>query len=361
MKLSRSAFIAFCLFLISLAIHFYSQDQERVESGYSNHFYIYFSRFFRFIFGSIPISIGDILYGMVFVWLFWKLFQWFISRKKNSAEPYSQRFIKKGSTLCIIFFSIYILFNIFWGINYNRKGVAAQLEMKMAHYTPIELKEMNCLLVEKINTSRQVMILQNKPYPTNSQLFKMVSQAYDSIEKRYPFLGYDQPSIKPALWGWLGNYAGFTGYYNPFTGEAQVNTTVPKFLLPFVACHEVAHQVGYAKEMEANFVGYLAGTASKEPLFQYSVYLDLFIYANRNLYRTDSTSAKLYFRELSPAVMNDLEVWRKFSRKYRNPAEPMVRWMYGKFLQGNQQPEGILAYDEVTTFIIAYYKKFGNI
>jgi hypothetical protein len=79
------------------------------------------------------------------------------------------------------------------------------------------------------------------------------------------------------LWGWLGNYVGFTGYYNPFTGEAQVNTTVPKFLQPFTASHEVAHQLGYAKEMEANFVGYLAASHSTDTLFRYSVYLDLFL------------------------------------------------------------------------------------
>ncbi len=59
---------------------------------------------------------------------------------------------------------------------------------------------------------------------------------------------------------WLGNYLGFTGYYNPFTGEAQVNTTVPQFLLPNIALHEMGHQIGYAKEDEANFSAYLAAS-----------------------------------------------------------------------------------------------------
>lgn len=163
------------------------------------------------------------------------------------------------------------------------------------------------------------------------------------------------------MWGWLGNYTGFTGYYNPFTAEAQLNTTVPKFLHPFIACHEVAHQLGYAKEMEANFVGYLAGSNSGDPLIKYSVYLDIFLYSYRNLFIIDSISAKGYKDQLTPAVMKDLKEWADFNRNHSSVVEPLVRMVYGLYLRGNQQPQGVLSYDEVTGFIIAYYKKFGKI
>jgi hypothetical protein len=188
-----------------------------------------------------------------------------------------------------------------------------------------------------------------------------VEEAYGNAEKVYHFLKYSPISLKPSVWSWVGNYMGFTGYYNPFTGEAQVNTLVPKFLQPFTTCHEVAHQLGYAKEMEANFVGYLAATASKDTLLHYSVYLDLFMYSNRNLFGTDSVAANEFRKQLSPAVMNDLKEWREFYKKHKNPIEPVFRWVYGKYLERNQQPQGVLSYDEVTGFIIAYYKKYGKI
>ena len=95
---------------------------------------------------------------------------------------------------------------------------------------------------------------------------------------------------------------GFTGYYNPFTGEAQVNTTVPKFLLPYITLHEIGHQLGYAKEDEANFSGYLAAVDSHDTLFQYSTYLDLFVYANREVFYFDSTASKLAAAQLVPEV-----------------------------------------------------------
>jgi hypothetical protein len=188
-----------------------------------------------------------------------------------------------------------------------------------------------------------------------------VEEAYRAAEKIYPFLRYQPVSLKPSIWSWVGNYMGFTGYYNPFTGEAQVNTLVPKFLQPFTTCHEVAHQLGYAKEMEANFVSYLAATTSQDTLLQYSVYLDLFMYSNRNLFEIDSLVAKEYRKQLIPAVQSDLKEWKAFNKKYRNPVEPLFRWVYGKYLERNQQPQGVLSYDEVTSFIIAWYRKYGKI
>jgi hypothetical protein len=256
---------------------------------------------------------------------------------------------------------LYILFNIFWGINYNRVGISSQLGFQMKKYTTDDLKEINCLLLQKINSSKEALIQQQVEYPSNAQLRTDIKRAYDKLAVQYPYLAYHNVSFKSSMWGWLGNYTGFTGYYNPFTGEAQLNTTVPKFIQPFTACHEVAHQIGYAKEMEANFVGYLAAANSDDPLFHYSVYLDLFSYANRNLYYTDSVAARLYRRELSPAVVKDLKEWIAFSRRHQNPAEPVIRWLYGKFLESNQQPQGILSYDEVTGFLISYYHKFGKI
>ncbi|RZK11064.1 MAG: DUF3810 domain-containing protein, partial [Flavobacterium sp.] len=256
---------------------------------------------------------------------------------------------------------LYFIFNLFWGINYNRKGIAFQLGLPSQKYSTAELREMNCLLLDKVNSSKGALVRSASPYPGNAKLFQAVSDAYAQLSKKHAFLQYEPRSIKPSMWGWFGNYAGFTGYYNPFTGEAQVNTSIPKFLQPFTSCHEVAHQIGYAKEMEANFVGYLAARASADTLLHYSMYLDLFTYANRNLFMNDSASARLYAKDLLPEVKADIMEWRRFTRRHQGKLEPLVRWAYGKYLQSNQQPNGISSYDEVTGFLIAYYKKFGDI
>ncbi len=362
MKLRKKLVIVGCLLIISIIIHLYSRSKMRVETGYSTHFFSQFSRFLRSFFGFFPFSIGDLVYGFLFLWLIWRMIK-FIRNFKSYRPGISRRNFYTNFLLNFVTFwsCMYIIFNIFWGINYNRKGIAWQLDLEMQEYSRDDLKNINSILVEKINTSKLQWVESNNKYPTNKELYSMVNKSYQKISKQYPFLEYQPSSIKTSMWGWLGNYTGFTGYYNPFTAEAQLNTSVPEFLHPFITCHEVAHQIGYAKEMEANFVGYLAASNSDYPLFHYSVYLEMFIYANRNLYFTDSLTAKKYRKELNAFVLSDFKEWSKFEKDHRSFVEPVISWVYGKFLQGNEQPAGVLSYDKVTAFIIAYYKKFGSI
>ena len=362
MKPSKKAGIIVILVALCVVIKVYSLQSTRVETGYSAQFFPLIGAFLRKIFGGLPISMGDILYGCLLIAFVWEMVRLISKLVRHGVKPVfasgSRRF---AYTFICWLCSIYIVFNLFWGINYNREGIAWQLGLATLQYSPEELKEMNCLLLLKVNASKAAIINEGKGYPTTSNMFTGVEESFKKVAIKYPFLSYKNGSLKRSMWGWLGNYAGFTGYYNPFTGEAQVNTNVPKFLQPFTSCHEVAHPLGYAKEMDANFVGYLAASASPDPIFKYSVYLDLFTYANRNLFMTDSVSAKQIRKELYPEVKADLKEWYLFTKNHQSFVEPVVRWGYGIFLKNNGQPQGMLSYDQVTGFLIAYYKKYGTL
>jgi hypothetical protein len=347
------------LLIIVLCIKLFSLSRERVETYYSNGLYPYISKILRFLLGWLPFSVGDIIYGLAFCWLCWKLFRLV---KMAVQRKITRRCIWLGCQKIVwMVLVLYVIFNVLWGLNYNRVGIAGQLGLVMSKYDTNDVRTINALLLEKVNACKTALAESTAAYSENKQLFAKVTEAYKVARLQYPFLQYEVVSQKPSLWGWLGNYTGFTGYYNPFSGEAQVNTTVPRFLLPFTSCHEVGHQLGYAKENEANFAGYLAASSSPDTLFKYSVYLELFLYANRNLSWVDSAAARSYMKQLQPGVLKDLEEWRQFSRRHRNPVEPVIRWFYGMYLRSNEQPQGIFSYDAVTAFMIAYYKKFGKI
>jgi hypothetical protein len=201
--------------------------------------------------------------------------------------------------------------------------------------------------------------LQRDSFNRKKILFTTAYESFQIVTARYPFLDYRPRSVKPSLFSYAGNYLGFQGYYNPFSGEAQVNTTVPRFLEPFVTTHEIAHQLGYGKENEANFVGYLACRLSGSIAFKYSVYYDMYNYAIGEVSRRDTALARSYIRSLHPQVKKDMEEFREFYRKYKNPIEPIVMWGYGHFLKANNQPAGKRSYNEVVAWLIAFYKKFG--
>jgi hypothetical protein len=257
--------------------------------------------------------------------------------------------------------AVYIYFNITWGLNYNRPGIAKQLEINPQMHNENDLEIITGMLLNKVNENRLLLgksAIEYKPY---RQMFDKAQSAYQSTSRTFPFLAYNTRSIKRSLYGRMGNYLGFLGYYNPFTGEAQLNLTMPRFLIPFVACHEMAHQLGYASESEANFVGYLAAVNGGDTLFNYSAYFDLFNYANHELFLRDSLQAKTNFRNLDTLVKKDFEELREYWRKSENMVEPFIRVFYDHYLKANQQIEGMKSYNQVIGWLIAYYKKYGRI
>jgi hypothetical protein len=347
------------LAIIIVVIKIFSANSIWVEDIYATKTYASFSAFLRMLFGWVPISVGDIIYFLVIIWFIWIV--WQFSARLFKRQLKKKWYLRAGYKLLVIAMLVYIIFNAFWGINYNRIGIEKQLDLKVKKIDSVNLKIIETLLVQKVNQSKQVVINQNISYPKNLNLFDRARACYQQTADKYTFLNYKNQSVKSSMFGWWGNYFGFTGYYNPFTGEAQLNTSVPKFILPYTTVHEMAHQLGYAKEEEANFVGYLAATSSTDTLFHYSTYLDLFVYANRKLFFIDSVSAKAEVTKLSPAVKADLKEWKDFLRKHQSLLEPIIRWAYGSFLRANEQPKGITSYDEVIADLIAFYKKYGRI
>jgi hypothetical protein len=339
-------------------LHFLSGNHYWVNTVYVGNIYPTISQFLRALFGRLPFSLGDIIYLFLVLYVLKKILA-FIKRifNKTSRIAYTQNWQNKLIKLLTVICTIYLVFNIFWGINYQRDSVAKTVGINLNPYNLEDLININSILVDKVNDAKNVLDSNKYIYPSSKILFEKTIDAYKSACTKYPFLTLKNKSIKNSFWGGLGNYMGFLGYYNPFTGEAQVNTTGPKFAQPYTACHEVAHQLGYAKEMEANFVGYLAAANSNDTAFHYAVYVDLFLYANRTLYFADTSAAKQYRKALNKNVIADLLARRKFDEAHTSFIEPITRYLYGIFLQSNEQPLGVLSYDEVTAFIIAFYKK----
>jgi hypothetical protein len=330
-----------------------------IENYYSSGLYFFISSFLRTITGIIPFSVGDIFYTLFVLWIIVRLYKTSRATLKRSItrESFSDSLQR---TIAIILW-IYILFNLLWGLNYERLGIAYQLQLQPGTYNRDELKTLTHELIDKTNRSRKQLGDSSFIYPSNREIFAQAKQAYKVAEEKYPFLHYSSFSVKSSMYGTFGNYFGFLGYYNPFTGEAQVNVTVPSFLIPFTTCHEMAHQLGYGSEDEANFAGYLAAKSSKQNVFQYSVYFELFAYANRELFWRDSITAKENYRLLDTLVKKDIKTYRKFIMDYQNKIEPIISMLYGEYLKANNQPKGINTYNEVVAWLIAYRKKYGEL
>lgn len=347
------------LIILSILIKWVSWYPGWVERNYSLGVYPLLAKIQRVLFGWIPFSIGDLFYAFLVIVLLYKMFRFFRTLlRKKMTRKYFIGSLQQGIFMMLFF---YVFFNLFWGLNYNRMGIAWQLQLEVKKYTTADLDTLTRVLQQRLNDcANYVTPAQRDSFDKKKTLFRSAAEAFNQEAGELSYLNYTSVSIKPSLYSYLGNYLGFQGYYNPFSGEAQVNTTVPKFLEPYVTTHEIAHQLGYGKENEANFVGYLACRRYKENAFRYSAYFDLYNYAIGELrLRQDTTLVRAYQSSAHPQVLKDQKEFRDFYRKYRNPVEPIVMWGYGQFLKSNNQPAGKRTYNEVVSWLIAYYKKFG--
>lgn len=348
------------LILLTVLIKIFSLQPKWVEKAYSTGFFVYSSRFLRLLFGWLPFSFGDLLYlaaGIFLLVKFVKFFRLLLQRKLKDrlALPVALKYLRIG-------FAVYLLFNLCWGLNYNRPGIAYQLGLRPSAYTGEDLLQLTTVLHKRLNEhAARIDTAGRSRWEDHETLFRAGQAAYEQASKQYPFLSYPFPSVKPSLYSHLGHYFGFTGYINPFTNEAQVKTTQPVFRQLFILNHEIAHQLGYAREDEASFVSFLACRRHPEVDFRYSMYYDLFQAANGGLILEGYVQDFMRFRKsLHPRVLADRQILIEFYRGKENKIEPFMSEFYDQYLRMNEQPKGKQTYDEVVALLIAYMKKYGE-
>ncbi len=355
-KAIRTALII-TLLLMALVIYLVSGYHQWIENNYSNGFFPKLASFLRLMLGSVPFSIGDIIYSVVIVTVVWNIVK-FIIRLFHKKDSWGKKLLPLLAAGIVLLF-VYVYFYLFWGLNYYRKGIEHQLGLQNGKFEKTDLIALNQYLLEQVNHSKTICLRKKDTFMSRKRMLKAGYDGYKELEKLYTFLRYRNSSIKASLFGRIGNYIGFQGYYNPFTGEAQINTCIPNFVQPFVTCHEMAHQIGYASESEANFVGFLAAVHSPDTLMQYSAYLDIFLYSIGNLRAVDSVAAKEIAQHLNEEVKRDIRTEREFALKHRTFLQNWTDTFYDFYLRQNRQQKGIASYNEVTGWLIAWRKKNG--
>ncbi len=327
-----------------------------VSSGFSDFYfhrwYTPLSTFLRRALGLIPFSIGDVIYitwVIASIIFFSKLIYTAIKRKWKLLLF---QFLKGINALL----TIYFVFLLFWGVNYQRKTLADDIELNVPEkYVRADLYLLSDTLLKLVN--RDCDAVRHMPALSDKQLFHMATAGYARAKEQWPALLYKNQSVKATLFGRWMNYIGVTGYLNPFTNEAQVNTTVPAFVQPFTTCHEIAHQLGYAPEEDANFVGYLVASGANDVRFRYAANFEMFLYSIRHLARRDPSLTRLIWQKANPLVREDYYRLMEFYDQFQGPIDDYSAAVYDQYLKANHQEKGIRSYSEVVGWLIAYFRK----
>ncbi|SEB39543.1 Protein of unknown function [Tenacibaculum sp. MAR_2009_124] len=354
MKISKKTIVlAILLPFQYLLVQFLSQNPVWIEKYYSTHFFPFVSKTLRILLGWIPFSFGDIV-GFVLLFLFIKsLFQLIRSKFKN--------FISKTITLIAYLSVIYFCFYAFWGLNYFREPLAKKLNLQQSSYTTQQLLKTTDSIISLLNRSH-FNITKNDtlevivPYSTR-EIYDLAPNGFHEVSKTHPEFAYSSPSIKNSIVSVFQSYNGTSGYINPITGEAQVNSLIPKTGYPATTCHEMAHQIGWAAENDANFIGFLTSINNSDLYFKYAGYRMAYQYCIKELFKRDKNLAQTLKAKVHKGVYKDYKHSYLFWKSYENPIEPYFKKGYNSYLKANNQTKGISSYSYVVDLFIAYFEK----
>ena len=348
---NKKKIIALSIIPQYLVIKLLSNYPDFVEQYYSNGLYPIISKFLRYTLGWMPFSFGDLVYTFGSIYAI----RWFYKNRKRLLKDTKYWFIDVFAAFAILFGA----FHLFWGLNYHRLPLHKSLNLEQ-DYTTEQLVKVTELLIEKSN-SLHSEISENDTLKvdiplTKSEIFKMTPSGYENLMQRFPHLEYHPKSLKKSLYSYPLTYMGFSGYLNPLTNEAQVDGLIPVFKFPTTSAHEIAHQLGYAAENEANFIGFMATTNNDNIYFKYAGYTFALRFCLNEIYRRDEALYEDVVLNVNEGILKNYKEVRDFWEAHENPAEPLFKIFYSNFLKANKQSKGMQSYNYVVALIVNYFE-----
>lgn len=351
MRKHTKLIIALSLIPQILLIKLLANFPEFVENYYSNGIYKWISKGMHFAFGWIPFSVGDLLYTVASIYII----RWFFINRRRLRKDTKHYILDILSAVSIAYFAFHIL----WAFNYYRLPLHASLKIEneystdqLVKFTEDLILQTNVIhgIIEKNEASKVVM-----PY-TKGELLKLTPKGYEQLAKEYPHLSYWPSSLKRSIYSLPLTYMGFSGYLNPFTNEAQIDGLIPTYKYPTTASHEIAHQLGYAAENEANFIGALAAMKHENIYFNYSGYSFALRHCLNDIYLRDPVKYEELLMKVNIGVLKNYEESRLFWKSYENVSEVFFKNTYSGFLKANNQKGGIDSYSYVVALLVNYFK-----
>ena len=233
--------------------------------------------------------------------------------------------------------SLYLIFFWSWGLNYHRQPVASKLPFdpeKTSREALEQFARRAALEINRLYAGKQKQNYDERR--TEAEAVERVSRVVKVIDG----LEWPAPSrIKNSRIAdpWF-HAAGVEGVFNLFGQEPIISDTLLDVERPFAMAHELGHVRGYADEGDANLIAVFATIVAGDPFFQYSGWLNLWLYL-----RTPALDTLL-----DPGPRADLQ------RIFERTRKEEVRWIsnfqaaiLNWYLKSNSVGEGIQSYSRV--------------
>jgi len=263
------------------------------------------------------------------------------------------------------------LFYLLWGFQYSRPPLERRLGWPAGpHATPAVLADLAAEMVDATNQAYlDVHGTDDAGEPTAlpdpAAMESVLEEGWRRAAQIADIPGPPASRIYgPVKRPWIVSRAldwmGISGFYFPFTGEANVNRGLPAASYPHTAAHEKAHQRGINPEDEANFLGFLAAACAPDPLSHYSACL----FAQRQLLRTlwylDNPTARTLVEQRLPGVQRDVNDINAYWAQFQGPVQDASRATNDAFLRTNRVEGGVHSYGRSVELMVAWARQRGG-
>ena len=303
----------------------------------------------------LPFSVAEALIALgifaALVYIIFIIVQ--LIRKPERAERIYRFFL----TCLTAFALIYGGFCLLWGVYYYSADFEDQSGIRGAPASLEQLTAVTRYFTDLVNAyDASVARDADGAFAEDlSEIFARSPHLYDNVEQSVPCLRGDALAAKPVFFSRVMSYIDFTGFFFPFTGEANINVDSPACLVPATIAHEIAHQRGVAEEDEANFAAVLSSLESEDPVYCYSACLLAYIHLGNALYAADRDAWQENYQRLGEGPRHDLDDNNNYWERFETPVTTVSNQVYTGFLQSYGQTLGLKTYGKCVDLLIAYY------
>ena len=275
-----------------------------------------------------------------------------IHRKKKLKQVYII-FINLFAALLFI----YAGFCLLWGVYYYGDDFQAKSGLEAGEISVEQLTTVTEYFADLANEySTQVTRDENGRYVADrAAILARSSEVFDAVTEQFPCLEGPKVDAKPFMFSRILSYLDFTGFFFPFTAEANVNVDFPPSLFAATVAHELSHQRGVAKEQEANFVAVLASFTYGDADYCYSVALLAYTHLGNALYKADVEAWQRVYGGLNSYVLADFAYNREYWKQFETPVQTVSNTVYEGFLQSYDQKLGLKSYGACVDLLVNYY------
>lgn len=358
MKKFNKKLLILLLFPLALILNYYNFSSEFIEKYYSTTinkniigFLSNITEVFSFSFYDVTIICAAIFFTAYFIITIIKVI-------KNKSS-YKKILINCVINCSIILSIAYFLYVTLWTLNYKRIPFDEIIGLNSEKYTTNELAELYEYLIDETNKLRQEAPVDKDNIATTlgtyESIFERANKGYEIAAEEYKTLAGNYGDPTRLLFSEFFNYTGITGIYFPFTGQAGVNINAPLMTVPATTLHEMAHQRGYAREEEANFIAFLVSTLHPDIDFKYSGYILALSHTGNALY---NENPELYMElnlYMSEEVQKDRQYRVEFWDKYSGKIEEVASKVNDTYLKSNGVNDGEKSYGRMVDLLLEYY------